>query len=109
MMKTVLAGMIAAFILSVSSPAYAADIPIKVQGNTIASDVKPEMKNNRTMVPLRLISEHLGAKVNWSGSEVTLSKNDMRITLKLKSKTAVKNGKTEILDAAPYIKNNRID
>ncbi|MEC0370714.1 copper amine oxidase N-terminal domain-containing protein [Paenibacillus chibensis] len=107
-MKKVLAGTIAAFILSVSSTAYAADMQIKIQGHAIASDVKPEMKNNRTMVPLRLISENLGAKVNWSGSEVTLSKNDMRVILTLKSKAAVKNGKPAILDAAPYIKNNRI-
>ena len=43
-----------------SSPAYAADFQIKVDGVTIASDVNPEVKSNRTMVPLRVISENLG-------------------------------------------------
>ena len=43
-----------------SSPTYAADFHIKVDGVTIASDVKPEVKSNRTMVPLRVISENLG-------------------------------------------------
>ncbi|WP_213650672.1 copper amine oxidase N-terminal domain-containing protein [Paenibacillus sp. J23TS9] len=109
-MKPVLTGIFAALILilSISSPAYAADMQIKVEGITIATDVKPEMKNNRTMVPLRFISENLGAEVNWSGSKVTLAKNDMRVILKLKSKTAEKNGKPAILDATPYIKNNHI-
>ncbi|CAM3105653.1 copper amine oxidase N-terminal domain-containing protein [Paenibacillus sediminis] len=107
-MKKVLTGIFAALILSISSPAYAADMQIKVEGVTIASDVKPEIKNNRTMVPLRFISENLGAKVNWSSSEVTLAKSDMLVILKVKSKTAVKNGKPTLLDATPYIKNNRI-
>jgi len=107
-MKKVLIGIFAALILSISSPAYAAVMQIKVEGVTIASDVKPEIKNNRTMVPLRFISENLGAKVNWSGSEVTLAKSDTQVILKLKSKTAVRNGKPALLDATPYIKNNRI-
>lgn len=108
MMKKALTGIFAAFILSISSSAYAADMQIKVEGITIASAVKPEMKNNRTMVPLRFISENLGAKVNWSGSEVTLAKSDMLVILKLKSRTAMKNGKPALLDATPYIKNDRI-
>ncbi|WP_274655069.1 copper amine oxidase N-terminal domain-containing protein [Paenibacillus humicola] len=103
-----LTGIFAALILSISSPAYAADVQIKIEGKTIASNVTPEIKNNRTMVPLRLISENLGAKVNWSGSEATLEKNDLLVSLKLKSNTAMKNGKPVLLDAAPYIKNNRI-
>ncbi|RAP78602.1 copper amine oxidase N-terminal domain-containing protein [Paenibacillus montanisoli] len=107
-MKKVLTGIFAALILSISSPAYAAGMQIKVEGVTIASDVKPEMKNNRTMVPLRFISENLGAKVNWEGSEVTITKSDRHVILKLKSNSAVKNGKPVLLDATPYIKNNRI-
>ncbi|SDR93535.1 Copper amine oxidase N-terminal domain-containing protein [Paenibacillaceae bacterium GAS479] len=107
-MKKVLTGIFAALILSISSPAHAADMQIKVEGITISSDVKPEIKNNRTMVPLRFISENLGAKVNWSGSEVTLAKSDIQVILKLKSNTAVKNGKPALLEATPYIKNNRI-
>ncbi|WP_018757723.1 copper amine oxidase N-terminal domain-containing protein [Paenibacillus terrigena] len=98
----------AMIVIITASPTYAADIQIKVEGVTIASDVKPEMKNNRTMLPLRVISENLGAKVHWSGSEVTLSKNSMKVLLKLNSSTAVKNGKTVQLDVKPYIKNNRI-
>ncbi|MEC0239998.1 copper amine oxidase N-terminal domain-containing protein [Paenibacillus dokdonensis] len=98
----------ALIVIMTASPTYAADTQIKVEGVVIASDVKPEMKNNRTMVPLRVISEHLGAKVHWSGSEVTLSKSSMKVILRLDSSTAVKNGKKVHLDVKPYLKHNRI-
>lgn len=68
----------------------------------------PETMNNRTMVPLRFISENLGAKVDWSNSEVTLSKSDMRVLLKLNNATAMKNGKTVLIDVKPYLKHNRV-
>lgn len=92
-----------------SMPAYAADNPvIKIDGVAIGSDVQPEVKNNRTMVPLRVISENLGAKVSWSNSEATITKDGLKVTLKLNSKTAVVNGAKVALDAAPYVKNNRV-
>lgn len=107
-MKKVFSGIFLALILIItSSPTYAADIQIKVDGVTITSDVKPENKNNRTMVPLRVISENLGATVNWSDSQVTLTKNDMKVILKLNSNKVMKNGKEELLDVKPYMKNNR--
>lgn len=89
-------------------PAYAANIQIKVDDVAIASDVAPETMNNRTMVPLRVISENLGATVDWSNSEVILSKNDMQVLLKLNNAIAVKNGNTVLLDVKPYLKNNRV-
>ncbi|RHW34026.1 copper amine oxidase N-terminal domain-containing protein [Lysinibacillus yapensis] len=108
-MKKFFSGIFLTLILMLSSfPVHAANIQIKIDDVVIASDVNPEINNNRIMVPLRVISENLAAKVNWSNSEVTLTKNDMKVRLKLNSNTAVKNGKTELLDAKPYIKNNRI-
>lgn len=89
-------------------PAYAANVQIKVDDVAIASDVAPETKNNRTMVPLRVISENLGAKIDWSNSEVTLSKGDMRVLLNLNNATAMKNGETVQLDVKPYLNNNRV-
>ncbi|ATP40553.1 copper amine oxidase [Solibacillus sp. R5-41] len=107
-MEKVFTGIFLALILIItSSTTYAAGIQIKVDGVSIATDVNPEIKKNRTMVPLRVISENLGAKVNWSDSEVTLTKNDMQVILKLNSNTVVKNGKKELIDVKPYIKNNR--
>lgn len=54
--------------------------------------MKPENKNKRTMVPLRVISENLGASVEWSDSKVILAKNSIKVILTLNSSTAEKNG-----------------
>ncbi|WP_342437003.1 copper amine oxidase N-terminal domain-containing protein [Paenibacillus sp. FSL L8-0436] len=106
-MKKVLTGIFTALILSITtSPTYAADMQIKVEGVIISSDVKPEIKNNRTMVPLRAVSENLGARVNWSDSEIVLTKSNVKVILQLNSNTAVKNGKTVPLDVKPYLNNN---
>jgi hypothetical protein len=108
-LKKVLFGVVFALSLFFTSQTtYAADTQIKIDGVTITSDVLPEMKDNRTMVPLRVISENLGANVIWSRSEVTLTKNDMKVTLNLNSTTALKNGERIALDVKPYIKNNRL-
>lgn len=108
MKKVLLTGFFLALLLIFTSlPTYAANIQIKIDGIAITSDVNPEAKNNRTLVPLRVISENLGAKVNWSDAEVTLTKDDMKVVLKLNSNTALKNGKTVMLDVKPSMKNNR--
>ncbi len=91
-----------------SLPAYAAHSTIKIDGVVVTTDATPETKNNRTMVPLRVISENLGATVNWKDSKVTLTNNKMQITLQPNSNTVIKNGKTELLDVKPYLKNNRL-
>ncbi|KJD42284.1 copper amine oxidase N-terminal domain-containing protein [Paenibacillus terrae] len=108
MKKAFLGVFLAIFLFISSSTTYAAENQIKVDGVAIASDVKPEIKNKRTMVPLRVISENLGASVEWSNSEVILAKSDMKVILTLNSSTAEKNGKKMLLDVKPYMKNNRI-
>ena len=75
---------------------------------TLPSDVKPEMKNDRVMVPLRIISENLGATVVWADREVTLTKSDMTIKLKPNSNLVIKNDEPVELDATPYISNDRM-
>lgn len=46
-----------------------------VNGKTVALDVSIEHVNNRTMLPLRFVSEQLGLDVAWNGTEkiITLS------------------------------------
>lgn len=39
-----------------------------VNGNAFTLDVAPKIQSSRTFVPLRFISEHLGAKVYWDGA-----------------------------------------
>ncbi|MGE8037631.1 copper amine oxidase N-terminal domain-containing protein [Lysinibacillus sp. NPDC093692] len=108
-MKKLFSGVVLAMILTlISLPAYAAHSTIKIDGVVVTTDAAPETKNNRTMVPLRVISENLGATVNWKDSKVTLTNNKMQITLQPNSNTVIKNGKTELLDVKQYLKNNRL-
>jgi len=83
-------------------------IQIKVDGVITASDVAPELLNDRTMVPLRVICENLGIKVDWLSSGAVLSKTDMKIVVKVNSRTVVSNDAIILLDDEPYLKNNRI-
>lgn len=41
--------------------------------NTVTSDVPAQIINGRTMVPLRVLSESVGADVNWDASTKTVS------------------------------------
>lgn len=54
-------------VLLVSSTFAFAGQPIKlfINGQEIASDVTPQLVNDRVMVPLRIIAEALGAEVKW--------------------------------------------
>lgn len=59
------------------------------------------------MVPLRVISENLGAQVNWQNAQITLSMDQATVKLNLNNRTVIKNGEKEQLDVQPYMKNNR--
>lgn len=90
---------------------YAAtDIQLKIDDVVVATDVKPELLNDRTMVPLRVISENLGATVAWSSSDsvVRITKDNMTVIVSTNSSVVEKNGKKSTLDVKPYLKNNRI-
>ncbi|UHR03409.1 copper amine oxidase N-terminal domain-containing protein [Peptoniphilus sp. GNH] len=77
------------FALLLTGKAFAArDIKIVVRGNEVKSDVMPLIKNGRTLVPIRVISESLGYDVFWDNAhrEVQISKDAKRLTLKIDSK-----------------------
>jgi len=80
-----------------------------VNGKAVQIDAPAEIMNGRTFLPLRAISEALGATVDWiaetQGITVTLGKNT--IGLQVGNTSAVVNGTVMTLDAAPYIKNSR--
>ncbi len=69
----------------------------------------PYTKNDRTMVPVRIISERFGATVDWDPekSEVTIVKDDKTIILTLGSTDAFVNGEKISLDVAPEEFNGR--
>lgn len=85
-------------------------IKIYYNGKQVSSDAPPFIdKNSRTMVPLRLIAEKMGAYVDWSmGTQIiTIKNNGTLITLAIGSKQAVVDGKNVALDTQPVIRNSR--
>ena len=87
-------------------------IKILLDGFELRSDTPPYVlpKLNVTLVPLRVISEGMGASVAWSQSTktVTIESNIASIKLTNGKKTAEVNGTTVSLDASVQSRNNRI-
>lgn len=85
-------------------------INVTVNGKLVQLDQKPIIdQNNRTLVPIRFISEELGAKVDWNDAtqQVTITKGSKVIELTIGKTTAKINGTTYQLDTKPIVKNGR--
>ena len=69
----------------------------------------PMLYQNRTLVPMRVIFENLGATVDWDGNTktITAKKGNIEIIIKPGEGSAIINGKTESLDVPALIYNDR--
>jgi hypothetical protein len=78
-----------------------------VNGKSVTIE-KPYLKNNTTMVPLRVITASYGANVSWESKTktVTIKYGSKTIQLKIGNRQAYVNGKATLLAVAPEIKNN---
>lgn len=85
------------------------DIKIYVNGKQPLFDVKPYNKEGRNMVPVRAISEALGAKVGWDQATQTviIIKDGVKIELPLGSNEIKVNGVAKTIDSSAEITNNR--
>ncbi|MDO5726096.1 MAG: copper amine oxidase N-terminal domain-containing protein [Tissierellia bacterium] len=86
------------------------DIKIKVNGEFLNPEVKPFIENERTMVPLRFVTEALDIKIDWDREkrEVLIGEEDELITLAIDSKEAKKADGTVIeIDTPAIIKSER--
>lgn len=77
-------------------------IGIEINGKKITSNVSPILDKGSTFVPLRVVSENLGALVDFDkkSKEITLSKGKQVIKLKAGSKKATINGVSTQLPGA---------
>jgi phosphate transport system substrate-binding protein len=103
---------IALLSLAVSfAPQFAAApaITLEIDGRVVAGDVAPVVKDGRTLVPLRVITETLGATVGWNDAakRVTVDTAGYTVVFTIGSKTYTVNGSRKTLDAAPEISNGR--
>lgn len=60
----------------------------------------------RTLVPMRTIFEHLGAKVKWDGTNktITATQNNLSVKMKIDSQEVILNGEPIYLDVPPQIR-----
>lgn len=67
-------------------------------------DVPPEVKNQRTMVPVRAVGEAIGADVEWiqETKQVVMTRAGSTVTMTLDSTTADIDGKKVEMDVVPY-------
>lgn len=71
-------------------------------------ETAPFIYDGRTLVPLRFISEALGAQVKWNGEQrsITLTVGQDTIVLVIGQSAARVNGKTVMMDVPAMIYNN---
>ncbi len=72
-------------------------------------EAAPFIKDGRTMVPVRAISEALGAEIGWDegARKVTVKQGEKELSLVIGSLEATVGGEIKALDAAPEIINGR--
>ena len=112
MKKSILCLLIAIVsIFTLSQGAFSAgeDVKVYLDGTELTFDTPPQIVDGRTMVPMRVIFEAIGAQINWdeNSKSVTAITDTNIIALIVGNKTAYVNGNENILDAAPFISNSR--
>lgn len=110
-MKKFLSATMASLMLLGSAAAVSADDTIKVilDGSELTFDVPPQVIEGRTLVPLRVIFEALGAEVNWDGETrtVTATKGETTVKMTADSKQMYVNSEEIVLDIPAQIIDNR--
>jgi hypothetical protein len=91
------------------SPAAPEGIRILVNLAPVRSEVAPYVKDDRTMVPLRVVAENLGARVDWNSSEnrVDLVRNLEKVSLWIGKAEALKGGQPVTFDVSPEVTDGR--
>ena len=114
MKKILKVSMIVGLTIFISTTSLASrEIKLTLLGRPVVSDVSPFIKEERTLAPVRVLAEGVGAKVTWNQKtqEVKIQKDEKLLSLKIGSKqieSIHNNEKTNyMIDVAPIIKNNR--
>lgn len=76
------------------------EVGVLVDGKNLKSEVPSFLFVDRTLVPIRFISENYGMNVEWENSTkvATISGIDQKIILKINSKDVLVNGEIKTLD-----------
>lgn len=85
------------------------ELKLWIDGEYVVGDVSPTIVNDRTLVPLRMISEKLGIELIWNEIDrtITLNKEETVIVFKFGDSNYTVQGENKTLDAAPQIISDR--
>jgi N-acetylmuramoyl-L-alanine amidase len=84
-------------------------IQLILDGSLLVPDVPPKLIQGRTLVPVRVIAEGLGAEVGWDQAErrVDIVTESAVVSMNIGSQKAVVNGEEVVLDVPPIIDRGR--
>ncbi len=87
----------------------ASPITIEIDGQTVSSDVAPVVQNGTTLVPVRVITEYLGADVSWNqaNQQAIVKTAAYTVIFTLGSTTYTVNGQSKTLSVAAQALNGR--
>ena len=85
------------------------DIKVAIDGKQVEFDVKPQLINSRTMVPLRAIFEALGAEVDWENDTQTIvaTKDGVTIVSTIGNTKMYVDDIEKTMDVAPMLVDGR--
>ena len=86
-----------------------ANISILIDDLEVEMDVPPDVRDGRTMVPIRAVAEALGADVEWvqDTQQIVMTRAGVTVTMTLNSTTASIDDETVEMDVAPYATEGR--
>jgi len=88
-----------------------ADVSVTVDGRKVVfPDAKPFIdENGRTLIPVRFVTEDLGATVEWNAQdrEVYITKDGVYIMIRIGQEIILVNGRTKAMDTKAIIKEDR--
>lgn len=84
-------------------------LTIYLDGTLLQMDTQPQVRNERTMAPIRALAEALGAEVEWDPDtwEVTMTRAGSTVAMTPGETTAWVDGVPVEMDVAPYADQNR--
>lgn len=112
-MKKIVFFLLLVFVCSLAwtQPGYAEEQPIRLYLDSVQlePEVPPVIINGITLVPVRIITENLGAEVDWDEAtrKVTVKRGDLTIEMTIDQPDVTVNGETVRLETAPTLMGDR--
>lgn len=91
-----------------AAPEISAGIAIYIEDQLVGMDTMPYVSQGTTFVPIRFISEEIGASITWKNPRAEIIYGDTTIVMQADSKTVSVNGKEETLPVPVQVRDGRL-